>query len=122
MSCDPGAVLRVEFPPAGWVAGGFDWNATQVNFCGNFCGTTRGNATLDGLLIGIGLEYALTNNWTAKFEYDYLGFGAKNVVFTTTCPACVPFNQTTSVSADKHIFKVGINYLFNAASPVVARY
>jgi len=99
---------------AGWVAGRFDWNAADVN-CGNFCTTTRANATLDGLLIGLGLEYAFLNNWTAKFEYDYLGFGSKNVPFTITCSAfCNPltFNQTQNVSADKHIFKVGLNYKF----------
>jgi outer membrane immunogenic protein len=99
---------------AGWVAGGFDWYRANIN-CGNFCSTTQGSATLDGLLIGLGLEYAFTNNWTTKFEYDYLGFGSKNVVFTTTCSTtvfCLPFTQTQNVSADKHIFKVGINYKF----------
>ena len=104
---------------AGWVAGRFDWNATQLLFCGN-CSTTQGSATLDGLLIGLGLEYAFTNNWTTKFEYDYLGFGSKNVAFRTTCVTnpvfCGPSGSVTTtqnVSADKHIFKVGINYLFN---------
>ena len=106
---------------AGWVAGGFDWNASELN-CGSFCTTTQGSATLSGLLIGLGLEYAFTNNWTVKFEYDYLGFPAKDVVFTqVNCAACTAFNTTQSVSADKHIFKVGFNYLFNAA-PVVAKY
>lgn len=109
---------------AGWVAAGFDWNASESNFCGIGCSnTTRGSATLDGLLIGLGLEYAFTNNWTTKFEYDYLGFGSKNVVFTSNCPInCVLLTQTQNVSADKHIFKVGLNYLFNAASPVIAKY
>jgi len=113
---------------AGWVAGGFDWNASDVN-CGNFCTITQGGATLDGLLIGLGLEYAFANNWTTKFEYDYLGFGSKNVSFRTSCVTnpilCGPsgsVNSTLNVSADKHIFKVGLNYLFNAAAPVVARY
>ena len=113
---------------AGWAFGGFDWNAAEVNSsfnpCGTFCNITQGSATLDGLLIGLGLEYAFTNNWTAKFEYDYLGFNAKNVNFTSSCadPLCRPRNFTQNVSADKHIFKVGINYLFNAAAPLVARY
>ncbi len=106
---------------AGWVAARFDWYSRTLNFCGN-CSTTTGSATLDGLLIGIGLEYAFLNNWTAKFEYDYLGFGAKNVNFTTVFANGNSFNQLQSVSADKHIFKVGVNYLFNAGSPVVARY
>jgi outer membrane immunogenic protein len=110
---------------AGWVAGRFDWNAADVN-CGNFCTSTQGGATLDGLLIGLGLEYAFFNNWTAKFEYDYLGFGSKNVVFTTACPTfCIPptVTRTESVSADKHLFKVGLNYKFDwGKAPVVARY
>jgi outer membrane immunogenic protein len=113
---------------AGWVAGGFRWNAADTN-CGSFCTITQGTATLDGLLIGIGLEYAFTNNWTAKFEYDFLGFPAKDVGFRTACvttPAlCGPLGgvvTTQSVSADKHIFKVGFNYLFNAPPAVVAKY
>ena len=112
---------------AGWVAGRFDWNSATLN-CTFVCTTTQGSATLDGLLIGIGLEYAFFNNWTAKFEYDYLGFGSKNVLFTTTCSGifCSPSPITTntqSVSADKHIFKVGLNYKFDwGKAPVVARY
>jgi len=104
---------------AGWVAGNFGWNSTELLFLP--LPITNGSATLNGLLIGLGLEYAFTNNWTAKFEYDYLGFGAKDVLFTTTCATCTPFTTTQSVSADKHIFKLGFNYLFNAA-PVVAKY
>ena len=113
---------------AGWVAGRFDWNAADAN-CFNFCNTTQGGATLDGLLIGLGLEYAFFNNWTTKFEYDYLGFGSKNVAFRTTCVPpvfCGPSGSVTTtqnVSADKHIFKVGLNYKFDwGKAPVVARY
>ena len=104
---------------AGWVGGNFAWNLTEP-FNPGF--NVNSSATLNGLLIGLGLEYAFTNNWTVKFEYDYLGFPAKDVLFTTVnCATCTPFTTTQSVSADKHIFKVGFNYLFNA-SPVVARY
>jgi outer membrane immunogenic protein len=106
---------------AGWIAAGFDWNSRQAAFCGANCPLTTGSATLDGLLIGLGLEYAFLNNWTAKFEYDYLGFAAKNVDFVTAFPSGTRFNSIQNVSADKHIFKVGVNYLFNAG-PVVARY
>jgi outer membrane immunogenic protein len=109
---------------AGWVAGRFEWNSAFVN-CQLFCSTTQGNATLDGLLIGVGLEYAFLNNWTVKFEYDYLGFGSKNVAFSAFCATCNdggPATQrfTQNVSADKHIFKVGLNYLFNFGGPAIA--
>jgi hypothetical protein len=43
------------------------------------------------------------------------------VLFTTVCSTCTPFTTIQNVSADKHIFKVGVNYLFNAA-PIVTRY
>ena len=101
---------------AGWVAGRFDWiNTPAPVVCTFACATNQGSATLDGLLIGIGLEYAFFNNWTAKFEYDYLGFDSKNVLFTRTCSGTcfTPISTNTqNVSADKHIFKVGVNYKF----------
>jgi outer membrane immunogenic protein len=104
---------------AGYVAGNFAWSRTDA-FDPSF--NQYGSATLNGLLIGLGLEYAFTNNWTAKFEYDYLGFGAKDVVFTSNCSTCGgAFTNTLNVSANKNIFKVGFNYLFNAA-PIVAKY
>jgi outer membrane immunogenic protein len=95
---------------AGWVFGGFDWNYVEMFGSGY---SNQASATLDGLLIGLGLEYAFTNNWTAKFEYDYLGFNAKNVKFTESCSGLcmlVAGGFTQNVSADKHIFKVGLNY------------
>jgi outer membrane immunogenic protein len=105
---------------AGWVAGNFAWNLSEI-FSPAF--NVNSSATLNGLLIGLGLEYAFTNNWTVKFEYDYLGFPAKDVLFTEVpCATCRPFTFTQSVSADKHIFKVGFNYLFNAAPPIVSKY
>jgi outer membrane immunogenic protein len=105
---------------AGWVAGNFAWNSTTP-FDPGF--SNYSSATLNGLLIGLGLEYAFTNNWTIKFEYDYLGYGAKDLQFTTIdCSTCTAFTTTQNVSASKNIFKVGFNYLFNAAPVVVARY
>jgi outer membrane immunogenic protein len=105
---------------AGWVSARFAWNSSFAD-CSS-CTTFQANHNLDGLLIGLGLEYAFLNNWTVKFEYDYLGFGAKNVSFTSTCGGCSFETFTQNVSADKHIFKVGLNYLFNMAGPVVAKY
>lgn len=95
---------------AGWVAGGFDWSFAP--FDGS--GTSRANATLQGLLVGLGVEYAFWDNWTAKFEYDYLGFETKNVDVASFCTFCVPQNFTSkdALGADKHIFKVGVNYKF----------
>jgi len=81
---------------------------------------------LDGLLLGVGIEHALTNNWTVKLEYNYLKYGSKEVSIiacdNNSTPACsLPFTNT--YHADKQIFKIGANYLFNmTAPPLVAKY
>ena len=36
-----------------------------------------------GVLIGAGFEYAFFDNWTAKFEYNYIDYGERQVTFTT---------------------------------------
>jgi outer membrane immunogenic protein len=53
------------------------------------------NHTSSGLLLGVGTEYALRDNWTVKFEYNMMDFDHDF------------FND------DKvHVFKVGLNYRF----------
>ena len=108
---------------AGWAWGRFDFTAAET-----FLGVTEfsafGSETLNGPLFGLGLEYALTNNWTVKGEYNYINYGLSPVNFTvcegTSCLANV---FRASQSAEKHIFKFGVNYLFNAGgAPLVARY
>jgi outer membrane immunogenic protein len=121
---------------AGWVWGKFDLLYTQT---GNICCdvpmvaavlldprsvfTSSGSATLDGLLLGFGIEHAFTQNITAKAEYNYLRFGAKEFAFTG-CEGsyCFPIGSE-SHHADKHMFKLGVNYLFNMGkAPLVAKY
>jgi opacity protein-like surface antigen len=77
--------------------------------------TERGSATFAGVLIGAGFEYALTGNWTTKFEYNYLDVGDKVVDFAfTDCNlgACVSGTERFTVKEVKHIAKVGVNYKF----------
>jgi outer membrane immunogenic protein len=92
-------------------------------FGGSF--TERGNAIFTGVLIGVGFEYALTDNWTTKFEYNYIDYGNKVVNFTETCPACGAPQVTTfsqSIKEIKQIAKIGVNYKFDYGSAVVAKY
>ena len=75
---------------------------------------------MNGFLVGAGIEHALTRNWTVKFEYNYLDFGSTVLNLGVTLRG-VPTN--VSQSSNKHIFKVGANYLFDlGGSPVVAKY
>lgn len=115
---------------AGWAWGEYDFTSTRTSISpgNNFSDTFRGNETLNGPLFGLGVEYALTNNWTVKGEYNYINYGLSPVSFTRTqClnGACVvdPSRFSQSFSSEKHIFKFGVNYLFNVGGgPVVARY
>jgi outer membrane immunogenic protein len=54
--------------------------------------------TVSGWMFGIGAEYALSNNWTAKIEYNMMDFGNSG-----------PFADNTF-----NVFKAGINYRFGA--------
>jgi outer membrane immunogenic protein len=92
---------------------------TGVSFtCGTFinCGNNTG-----GWLVGAGVEYAFTNNWTVKFEYDYLGLGNRTIVIPATAPFLAG-DTFTSNNRNVQMVKVGVNYLFNWGAPVAARY
>jgi len=66
-----------------------------------------------GWTVGAGVEYAVTQNWTAKLEYSYYNFGTR----TLTAP------YAGTVRSDVHTVKLGVNYLFSTGpSAVVARY
>ena len=71
--------------------------------------------------MGAGIEYAFTNNWTVKLEYDYLGLPSRTFVVTgTVIPALAGDTITSNHNVQE--LKLGVNYLFNFGGPVVARY
>ncbi len=71
------------------------------------------NTNKDGWTIGAGLEYMFAPNWSAKIEYQYYDLGRSRTVFTS---------GPVEWRNDEHTVKAGINYRFNTAAPVVARY
>jgi len=116
---------------AGWAWGHFNFNESGVDCCqyigeGNyqtFPYSYDKSGTLNGLLLGLGIEHALTQNWTVKMEYNFIRYGAQAFA-ETYCDygGCYP-NGSFSDHADKHLFKVGVNYLFNMGkAPLVAKY
>jgi outer membrane immunogenic protein len=52
--------------------------------------------TVSGWVLGVGTEYALQGNWTAKVEYNMMDFGNDS-----------PFSDNKF-----HVFKAGLNYKF----------
>lgn len=98
---------------AGWVWGQFEFS--EMNSFGSPTTTDSFSKSggLNGLLLGIGVEHALTRNWTVKLEYNYLNYGTRMLAGTSCVNnVCVPGNSTSD-SATKQIFKVGANYLIN---------
>jgi outer membrane immunogenic protein len=97
----------------GWVgADGFTVTdlSTGVSFTGS------GSNTNSGWLVGAGFEWGFADNWSAKFEYDFLGLNSR----TFTVPVGSPFfvgDTFTTGRRDVQMAKVGINYRFNWASP-----
>jgi outer membrane immunogenic protein len=90
-----------------------------------FSASSTGSATITGVLIGVGFEYALTDNWTTKFEYNYIDYGNKIVEFLgTECdPVCASATFRQTVKEVKQLAKLGINYKFGVGKePVRARY
>lgn len=79
--------------------------------------TTSTSDTRSGFTAGVGIEYGLTEHFSARVEYDYYGFGTKNYNFLT--PAVTPI----AVRSDLQTFLFGVNYRFTwgTNSPIVSR-
>ena len=71
-----------------------------------------------GWTVGVGLEYALTRNWSAKIEYNYMDFGTKRTLFTDPDgdAGFADIRQRVSV------VKAGVNYKFDWGTPILAKY
>jgi outer membrane immunogenic protein len=102
-----------------YAKGGWAWGQMKfdnVNICCNANPTTdtfSAHGTLDGFLVGAGIEHALTRNWTVKLEYNYIAYGNKELTVNQCAGAICGQTGTASFSATKQIFKVGANYLFD---------
>jgi outer membrane immunogenic protein len=64
-------------------------------------------------MAGIGYEYAFIGNWSAKIEFDDLGFGDKRI--TVTGPGVSrPFDVDQNIM----LVKAGINYRFGPSAMI----
>jgi outer membrane immunogenic protein len=91
----------------GWVGAG-NFAVTNVG-TGASVALSNSN-TNTGWLVGAGVEYAFTQNWTAKLEYDYLALN--NASYTVIVPG-VGADTFTNGGRNVQTLTVGVNYLFN---------
>jgi len=123
-----------------YIKGGAAWVQNQVTVADLSTGLSVGASRIDsGWVAGAGLEYALTPNWTIRFEYDYIGLGNSTVgtmlvdpynkqkppkpPVTPPMPPLVPPTPTfvsetfNAGSASTQVVMLGINYKFGAPPP-----
>jgi outer membrane immunogenic protein len=99
-----------------------DWNSS-IAFAGPGAPVVGSNSfgeTSYGWMVGAGLEYGFTPNWSAKVEYNFMNFELDEHRFTVA-GASSRFDN----DLDLHIIKLGINYRFGwaaAPGPIVGRY
>ena len=113
-----GRVGYAAGPALFYVKGGYAYsdNRETLTFGGIPVAFTLEANHTNGWTVGGGVEYMFMPNLSAKAEYQYYDFG--NSRFLAPAPL-VPFGTFHN---DEHTLKVGVNYRFNFASPVVARY
>jgi outer membrane immunogenic protein len=92
----------------GWVGAG-NFAVTNVGTGASVAFSNSNTNT--GWLVGAGVEYAFTQNWTAKLEYDYLALN--NASFTVTLPSTGIVDTFTNGGRNVQTLTVGVNYLFN---------
>jgi outer membrane immunogenic protein len=73
------------------------------------------SSTRVGWVIGGGVEYAITNNWTIKGEYLYADLGSSDFTTVGNAAAAVNFPGVfvaSKISYNASIFRAGVNYKF----------
>ena len=82
-----------------------DDKSSLTDLAGNNSSTTFMRT---GWTAGAGIEYALDRNWSARIEYDYLGFGSHTLDFTSPVLGTVSSNASLNVQE----VKAGLNFRF----------
>jgi outer membrane immunogenic protein len=114
---------------------GYTWNnvlwyvkggaaVTHDKYEGQVTGTgavfDRATESRWGGVIGTGLEYGFTPNWSIAIEYDHLFMGRRDITLYSTVPVVGAFSRGDTIRQDVDMVTARINYRFGG--PVVARY
>src|SRR5258708_2080804 len=99
--------------------GGAAWASDKYSFTSvtpTLLPTFNGSETRWGWMVGAGLEYAFYDNWSAKIEYNYLGFNTGNFTFTD---ATGSFFLNNTLQQQPHLVQPGIIHPCGAAGGLV---
>jgi outer membrane immunogenic protein len=113
-----------------YAKGGGAWmrvDYTQAVAAGPVFSLQTMNDNRSGYVVGVGGEFGMTENLSAKLEYDYLGFGTKTYTFANLSAPVgginTPFALPVSWKSSLQMVTVGMNYRFNwgGGGPVVTK-
>lgn len=107
-----------------YVKGGGAWTRTNTAIFGNIPAnflSESASADRQGWTVGGGVEWMFARGWSVFGEYNYADFGRKDINFTQG-PGTVGVATINSTRLNVQTALVGVNYKFNWATPVVAKY
>ena len=94
-----------------YAKGGGAWAETDTTISGP-AATFTGSRTGTGWMVGGGIEWAFAQNWTLKFDYQFIQLDN-----TTLASGFVVPDTFFTHNTDFQTFTVGVNYLFNWTAP-----
>ena len=105
-----------------YVKGGAAWTR-NADFLNQPSGALSENASWNstGWTVGGGVEWMFAPGWSVFGEYNYMDFGTSTITFNAA-PGLLPVGEHISISEKTQTALVGVNYKFNFAQPVVAKY
>ena len=106
------------FIKGGWAWARFEHSANVPTFL-----TGLGPINIDGVsntasgpLVGVGAEYAITNHWLARIEYDFIDFDSQtqtvNALQTIDHIANVHYANSVTFNESMSMVKGGVSYKF----------
>jgi len=104
-----------------YAKGGAAWtnvNYTQAPAIGGGQTSQTITDTRSGYTVGGGVEFGMTENLSARVEYDFLDFGTKNYNFsnlsvTPVGGVATPLVLPVSIRSSTSLITAGVNYRFN---------
>jgi outer membrane immunogenic protein len=83
-----------------------DYTANVLTAANVNLGTQTRSATRSGYLVGVGLEYAWSQNFVSKIEYNYIDFGTQRINYAFAGLNAADYNTKA------HLVKAGLAYKF----------
>jgi outer membrane immunogenic protein len=117
--------VRLGYAAGNWLfygKGGIAWGQSSGsgianNANGTLFDTSTHSSNSAGWVVGIGTEWGFAPGWSARIEYDHIGFESRNVLINGTASL-----TNTSSASNVDLVRGGLNYRFNWGAPLVAKY